>query len=193
MVKDIKDLIKQIRRYRNGESNTLTWDERNNVDELLYYLYEDGGDAEICLDNLDERINEFFYENPDEFRRVFPIERDLVSVGDWVVDRTELFSLESKYTYSGNKRPKTYVRLFKTRYLISNNGILYDMENRHQEKMYVTKDGVPIYYYIDNDGSKQTIAVMEALDKHYDRDDIPDTPYNNRQMAERIYYELKRK
>lgn len=135
-----------------------------------------------------EPIYKWFMTHPFDDYFKDDIDFPFVDVGKWVVDKRELSKLESPFLPF---KPNIYTQWLDSRYLLGDNGTLYDMLHHHQEKMYTSKDGVPIYYWIDNNDRVRTTSVYDMMRKVYpnvltvDEDPIYGDEYA--EAAEEIY------
>ena len=133
--------------------------------------------------NYKEQILQWFMEHPFENYFKEDVKPSLVAVDKWVVDKNVLPNLKTPWppSYLYGYELTMYYQWKDTRYLISDNGILYDMLHHHQEKMYTSKDGDYIYYWKDNNGNTHTTEVLDMLN---------DT-FNDLTVADEVYWKAK--
>lgn len=97
------------------------------------------------------------------------MEHDWIVMNGYRIDKKYLFSLKTPFDklIEEDSIELDKYTLFKTRYLFSNNGILFDMKFNHQEKLYISKDRVPIYYYVNQDGETKIKSVQDIYDETF--------------------------
>ena len=169
MVKDVEDFYRianRILHNLNPQAETV-----EDAQEVLKVLKDMKYKLRKVKDGrYRDVIMEYFATHPALFENVFrkKVQR-YVPVGEYVIDLKAIFELRSEYTYQFEAEPKLYRRLKNKRYLLSNNGILYDMKFHHKEKMYTSKDGIPIYYLEET----KPISVKKLIEGNFEIDERP--------------------
>ena len=118
-----------------------------------------------------ESIFKYFEKYPQMFEYYFkPKDDPYVTIGEYVVDKRELFKLKSDYIEQGEVY--NYRQWMDTKYLLSDTGILYDMEYHHQLKAYWNRDGY-CYYYIYVNGESKTVDTQTMINRTFHKSDSP--------------------